>query len=582
MGLFGFGSKKPASPANGTTGPGGAYVNGNQTVNYTATVQVNSATTGGTTAFDGKYAAAVNDDGSTDFYPVKDGPNGTVKSAGPTSLVDSYKVTADGQIFAVINGSYERFPSEAGAFGDTLRDTSAQLQNTTVSSDENDDIDAAIAEQEAGVTAAETSPPPAAVGAPADVTDAGGEAAVRESNAVEQQITRIDGISNAEYRVTLRSQTFTSDRIIFKVMPTFDETRSATYDTINLTHMPTGIQVYKNSQPRAITMTAKLISRNTLEATENLRYLNLIRSWIMPYYGTGTANSDVTVRSDGISVEVGKLIGAPPDVLSLNALSYTAYKDMPCVLTSYAWTFADDVDYVRAEILDEGGSVRRFMPFPRILEVTLNLIESYSPDEISQFDIGAYRKGYLGKAFGQPTPTVLSTLTSGEEADFLGALTDDPIVDTASAEDVKAATEKKSLLDKVKDGIASAWGTVKEKCTTLKNKASTFLTGAKVKDENGLNLNVSGNILLSDGAAYDVTAGRDAKGNPMTRFQELEPAGQGYAFNGNVAQVTQAPANASFNLAIKLDATGEPIPLSPVTKADMIETHGIMNGGSSS
>lgn len=183
-----------------------------------------------------------------------------------------------------------------------------------------------------------------------------------------------------DFRTTLTSQ-LSGERIIFHVSPNVDESRSATYDTISPLHFPGSIQVYKTTNARAININGKFIARNTAEAARTIEYMNLIRSWVMPYYGEGTSEKEYT----------SKRLGAPPDILVLRAYGKKNMEYIPVVLSSYSWTYPDDVDYIPTEF---GESC------PRIIDVSLTLMETYSPEEYGKFDLTEYKLGNLGKAFG--------------------------------------------------------------------------------------------------------------------------------------------------------------------------------------
>lgn len=172
--------------------------------------------------------------------------------------------------------------------------------------------------------------------------------------------------------------------IVFTVMPIVDENRSASYDSLTPTHHPGSIQAYKTTSSRTFNINGKFISRSIDEANRTLKYLNTIRSWVMPYYGSGTAESYTNK------------IGLPPEILRFNAYGDKNLKDIPVVLTNYSWTYPEDVDYVQAIDADN-----KSYPVPRVIEISLSIMESYAPNELSKFDLLAYKNGDLNKAYGR-------------------------------------------------------------------------------------------------------------------------------------------------------------------------------------
>ena len=184
--------------------------------------------------------------------------------------------------------------------------------------------------------------------------------------------------TTVDFRMSLNSSTNADDVVIFKVTPIIDESRQANYDRMSPVHHPGSLQVYKSTEARSFNVTAKLISRTSEEASTNLDALNLIRSWVMPYYGQGTAQS------------AKDKLGAPPDILIFDVYGDKNIHELPVVLTSYHWVYPDNVDYIPT---NDG------FPFPVIMEVTMALIESYSPEEYTGFDIIKYKQGDMAGAY---------------------------------------------------------------------------------------------------------------------------------------------------------------------------------------
>jgi hypothetical protein len=192
-----------------------------------------------------------------------------------------------------------------------------------------------------------------------------------------------------KHKCIIQSVLNPNDRIIFKVTPTIDETRSANYDSFSPPQHPGAMQMYKSTTARTINVNGKFLSRTTSEADETLHMLNTIRSWVMPYYGKTADDSTYNV--------INKIaLGTPPDILKISAYGSGNLKDVPVVLQTYNWTYPEDVDYIFAtDPTDETQQV----PIPRIIDITLTLTETYSPEEYSNFDIYSYKEGDLTNAF---------------------------------------------------------------------------------------------------------------------------------------------------------------------------------------
>lgn len=172
--------------------------------------------------------------------------------------------------------------------------------------------------------------------------------------------------------------TVTGDVVFFEVSPRVGEQRGAQYTELNITHHPGTILKYDRTASRTWSVNARLVSRTQAEASKNQQYLNIIRSWVMPFYGSGTEAADA------------KLLGAPPPILKFSGYGDKNISPVPVVMESYSTNWPNDVDYIPTE----DGT-----PFPVIIDVDVTLKEAYSPKEYSGFDLFAYKTGNLGAAF---------------------------------------------------------------------------------------------------------------------------------------------------------------------------------------
>jgi hypothetical protein len=231
------------------------------------------------------------------------------------------------------------------------------------------------------------------------VTNQGAKSTVMPENGATRLVK--PNYSTDDFKMKLRSKQ-TGFTIVFQVTPTIDESRSANYEHISPVHHPGTIQVYKNTEARQFNITVKLIARTAAEASLNVKYINAIRSWVMPYYGQGTASSSESNR-----------LGAPPDILVFDVYGDKNISALPVVLTSYHWVYPDMVDYIPTE---EG------IPFPTIMDISLSLVESYSPEEYTSFDITEYRTGNMATAYtfsSLPSNTIPDAdQASDDEADL--------------------------------------------------------------------------------------------------------------------------------------------------------------------
>lgn len=229
-------------------------------------------------------------------------------------------------------------------------------------------------------------------------------------------------------------QDIQNNRVVFEVTPAFSESRTAEYAAVSPAHMPGSIQIYKSTASRTFSVGARLISRTSQEAQVNRRYLQMLRGWLLPYFGATSTLSDknrnARIQLDKTIEEIApnahgvtkaqataleqmrqqagvQLTGAPPDVLYLYAYSSSSNYDtgergfgtsnvnrIPVVMTSLTITYPDDVDYLPvSETLT--SNTQSVEPFPVSINVDLQLTETHSPNEYERFDLMAYKAGTL-------------------------------------------------------------------------------------------------------------------------------------------------------------------------------------------
>lgn len=219
----------------------------------------------------------------------------------------------------------------------------------------------------------------AAGSVPASVTPMGDES---KTMAFKVKLTAEPGLGDGQY-----------GQVIFEAMPTVTETRSANYASFSPTQHPGEILKYSGTSSGTWGLTVKLISRTPGEATDNLRKINILRSWLQPFFGQGTANNAVTKQ----------YLGAPPPIVTLSGYGARSIGPVKCVIETFNWEWPNDCDYINTI---EGT------PFPVIGNLTVNMKESWSPAEYSSFDLMAYRRGDMNQAFSR-MPAYSQSTASG-------------------------------------------------------------------------------------------------------------------------------------------------------------------------
>jgi hypothetical protein len=188
-----------------------------------------------------------------------------------------------------------------------------------------------------------------------------------------------------EHIVTLTSALNKNEIIEFSVMPQIVENRSVSYDPIAPVQFPGEFQKYKGTPSVQWVLTATFVASTTNEASLNLKYLNILRAWTMPYFGENTKK------------QYPSLIGAPPPVLRFKGFRGNGtIGDVPVVITSLNWDWPKDVDYIPA-VSPDGAHDN--IPFPTVMQVTIQLVESFSTTEFNNFDRDKYLLGDMSGAF---------------------------------------------------------------------------------------------------------------------------------------------------------------------------------------
>lgn len=190
------------------------------------------------------------------------------------------------------------------------------------------------------------------------------------------------------------------EQVVFEVTPEFSEGRTIDYKNIDPIHAPGGIYMYATTRARTFSIQGKFISRSINEATKNLTYIQYLRSWGMPVFGTLSPNAPTGEN----------ILGAPPPVLLLSAysrgplsttdtrntvpgpngtllpaLGNNIYK-VPVIITQLDIPFPSDVDYI--------PTINQ-IPVPTVVTVSMSLVEAHSPNAYGTFDLQAYKTGNL-------------------------------------------------------------------------------------------------------------------------------------------------------------------------------------------
>lgn len=225
-------------------------------------------------------------------------------------------------------------------------------------------------------------------------------------------MTTPDGLINEQnhtFKIRFENTGNVRERVILHAQPDFTETRRVNYNAVEPVHGPGAIQVFKNAAARTFTFgNARFISRTPEEATRNMRYLHLLKSWVMPRFGEmGSEHIQTQAAANpqsGPYTHVPAGLGHPPPVLYLSAFSnhipttdgrgaknnnqQTNIFRVPIVLGNVTINYLSDTTMIQTL----GPNPE---PFPTILTIDLEAMETHSPSEYSRFNLRDYKQGRL-------------------------------------------------------------------------------------------------------------------------------------------------------------------------------------------
>lgn len=213
-----------------------------------------------------------------------------------------------------------------------------------------------------------------------DGTGLEGTSAVKSSSVSASQINAAGGgtsSGNDDHIVQLVSMV--DDTLVkFVIMPEVGEQRNAEYEALSATQMPGEFQKYKGTKATQWNVNAMFTASTREQARQNYEFINRLRSWVMPYFGEN---------------QRGKMLGAPPPVLAFSGWRGIVGK-VPVVLTSLNWQWPRDCDWIPIDDAVESK------PFPSVINVQINLVESFSAVQFNAFDLLAFSNGDMIEAYG--------------------------------------------------------------------------------------------------------------------------------------------------------------------------------------
>jgi len=126
--------------------------------------------------------------------------------------------------------------------------------------------------------------------------------------------------------------------VIFPYTPKITTSYNAKYSPTDLTHSNYMNYFYQNSNVGEIGIDAKFTAQDTNEAAYLLAVIHFFRSVTRMFYGQDAQR------------------GAPPPLVFLTGFGEFQFNRHPCVVSSFAYTMPDGVDYIRARSVNVNGT----------------------------------------------------------------------------------------------------------------------------------------------------------------------------------------------------------------------------------
>ena len=168
--------------------------------------------------------------------------------------------------------------------------------------------------------------------------------------------------------------------IIFPYTPSVAMDHTASYGNLAVTHANYPINFYKNSSIGNISLTAKFTVQNQTDAVEYLSVVHLLR-----------ALTKMQTGSDLVP-------GAPPPVCRLKGYGDMLISNVPVAVATFKLDLPENVDYYKTTPVPETdvGWLEMGTHFvPTVSSITLTLIPMYSREELANFSVDNFLRGYF-------------------------------------------------------------------------------------------------------------------------------------------------------------------------------------------
>lgn len=125
--------------------------------------------------------------------------------------------------------------------------------------------------------------------------------------------------------------------VIFPYTPKIDLSYKANYSSYDMTHSNFRGYYYQNSNVGDISITGHFTAQNTMQANYLLAVIQFFRSATKMFYGQDAQR------------------GTPPPLVFMSGLGQYQFNNHPCLITEFTYSLPEDVDYLRAGVVNNVG-----------------------------------------------------------------------------------------------------------------------------------------------------------------------------------------------------------------------------------
>lgn len=172
----------------------------------------------------------------------------------------------------------------------------------------------------------------------------------------------------------------TTNGMVWNYTPTIRETRQVNYESQQPVHTNSGYNNYRNTSNTTLSVSGEFYAGTGSEAMYLLACITFLRSVTLMDFGRQTAQNH--------NPDFG-VLGAPPPILLFSAYGRYMYNDIPVVVKSVSFDFADDVDMVLVPLTTQGtntaasstpggiiSTIKKYSNFETIKQTAINSVQA--------------------------------------------------------------------------------------------------------------------------------------------------------------------------------------------------------------